>query len=124
MNRVAICLYLIVTAGCSPEPVPNTVNPPVIADGEDGGTVENADRDEAAAYFMAFGNVRSAEEEVQLLREFGAWLREKGYAIKVDLKNGKHDLSCPYFPPTTPWTSHSFFDVKNLKLLPLLENDG
>lgn len=122
MHRIAICLSLIILAGCSREPVPNAVDRVPIADVEDGGTVENVDRDKAEVYFSALGEVQSAEEEAKLLNEFGEWLREKGYAIKVDVKNGKHNLSCPYFPPVTPWTSHSFIDIKNLELIPRLEN--
>ena len=91
---------------------------------EDGGTVENADRDKAEAYFVALGKVQTAEEEEKLLTEFGEWLKKTGYKIRVEEKNGKHNLSCPYFPPVTPWTEHSFRDIKNLELLPRLEDDG
>lgn len=87
-------------------------------DVEDGGTVENADRDKAEAYFVALGKVQSVEEEEKLLTEFGEWLEKNGYRIRVVEKNGKHELSCPHFPPVTPWAEHSFFDVKNLELLP------
>jgi hypothetical protein len=87
-------------------------------DVEDGGTVENANRDKAEAYFGALRKVQSVEEEEKLLTEFGEWLERNGYKISVVEKNGKHELSCPHFPPVTPWAEHSFFDVKNLELLP------
>jgi hypothetical protein len=88
------------------------------ADVEDGGQVENADRDKAQEYFSALAKVQSVEEEEKLLTEFAEWLNKKEYKIRVEVKNGKHVLSCPYFPPVTPWTEHSFLDVKNLELLP------
>lgn len=85
---------------------------------EDGGQVENADRNKAEAYFVALCKVRSVEEEKTLLTEFGEWLSTNDYKINVVEKNGKHELSCPYFPPVTPWTNHTFHDIKNLELLP------
>ena len=51
---------------------------------------------------------------------FAEWLKKKEYKIRVEVKKGEHVLSCPYFPPVTPWTEHSFLDVKNLELLPRL----
>lgn len=91
---------------------------PPKTDVEDGGVVENVDRDKAEAYLVAIGKVRSAEEEKQLLSDFGKWLVKNGYKVRVAEKNGKHELSCPCFPPVTPWTDHTFFDIKNLELLP------
>jgi hypothetical protein len=88
------------------------------ADVEDGGAVENADRDKAEAYFVALGKVQTLEEEEKLLTEFGEWLKKNGYRISAVEKEGKHELSCPFFPPVTPWAEHSFLDVKNLELLP------
>lgn len=122
MPRNAICLFLMITLGCSREPVSSPVARGRVAETEDGGTVENADRTKADDYFSALGEVQTAEEEAKLLSEFGEWLRKKRYAIRANVKNGKHNLSCPYFPPVTPWTSHSFFDLKNLELLPRLES--
>ena len=122
MSRIAIVFCLICCVGCSREPDPNAVGRGTDTDVEDGGVVENADRDKAEAYFVAIGEVRSVEEEEELFTEFGEWLKEKGYKIRVEVKNGKHDLSCPYFPPVTPWTSHEILDVKNLELLPRVEN--
>jgi hypothetical protein len=90
----------------------------------DGGTIENPDRDRAQEYFGAFAKVQSIEEEEKLLTEFAEWLKKKEYKVGVEVKNGKHILSCPYFPPVTPWTEHSFLDVKNLELLPRLDNGG
>ncbi len=118
MNRIAILFCLVFCVGCSREPDSNAVDRGTDADVEDGGLVENADRDKAEAYFVALGKVQSVEEEEKLLTEFGEWLEENGYKISVVEKNGKHELSCPYFPPVTPWADHSFFDVKNLELLP------
>ena len=124
MNRISICLLLIVFAGCSLEPTPKAMDPGSEAEVEDGGVVENADREKAQAFFIALGKVKSVEEEKKLLTEFGEWLEEKEYKIEVEVKDGKHNLLCPYFPPVTPWTSHSFLDIKNLELLPRLENGG
>ena len=71
---------------------------------------------DARRSIVAFGKVQSVEEEEKLLTEFSEWLNKKKYKIRVEVKNGKHVLSCPYFPPVTPWTEHSFLDVKNLEL--------
>ena len=124
MCRVVIVLCLISCVGCSRAPDTDAVvsesNPEV----EDGGVVENADRDKAEAYLVALGKVRSVEEEKKPLTEFGEWLSTNDYKINVVEKNGKHELSCPYFPPVTPWTEHSFLDVENLELLPRLDNGG
>ena len=124
MKRILIVLCMIFAVGCSRAPETDAVvresNPEV----EDGGVVENANRDKAEAYFVALGKVQSVEEEEKLLTEFGEWLEENGYKISVVEKNGKHELSCPYFPPVTPWTEHSFLDIKNLELLPRLEDGG
>ena len=120
-SRISIVLCLIVCAGCSREPERNAVDRGAHADVEDGGEVKNADRDKAEAYFVALGKIRLSEEEKKLLTEFGDWLSAKGYKIKVVEKNGKHELSCPYFPPVTPWTDHTFFDIKNLELLPRID---
>ncbi|NNC88434.1 MAG: hypothetical protein HKN82_08255 [Akkermansiaceae bacterium] len=93
-------------------------------DVEDGGVVENADRDKAEAYLAALGKVRSVDEEEALLTEFGEWLVANGYKISVVEKNGKHRLACPYFPPVTPWVEHAFLDIRNLGLLPRAGNGG
>ena len=120
--KIATCLALVVLAGCFRNPESNPVAQGRPDNVEDGGSVENADRDRAQEYFSALGDVESAEEEAKLLNDFGEWLRQEGFAVRVEVKNGKHDLSCPYFPPVTPWTSHSFIDIKNLELLPRLED--
>ena len=124
MSRIAIVLCLVFCAGCSRAPDTD----PVVggSDNEfiEGGTVENVDRDKAEEYFNALAKVQSVDEEEKLLTEFAEWLEKNGYKIRVEEANGKHVLSCPYFPPVTPWTSHSFLDVKNLELLPRLDNDG
>ena len=118
MRRILIVLCMIFGVGCSRVPDTDAVvsesNPEV----EDGGVVENADRDKAEAYLVALGKVRSVVEEKKLLTEFGEWLSTNDYKINVVEKNGKHELSCPYFPPVTPWTAHTFLDIKNLELLP------
>ena len=118
VSRISIVLCLVFFLGCFPGTDPNAVGRRADTDVEDGGVVENADRDKAETYFAALGKVQSVEEEEKLLTEFGQWLKEKGYRIRVEVKNGKHVLSCPYFPPVTPWTDHTFLDVKNLELLP------
>lgn len=118
MRRIVIVLCMIFGVGCSRAPETDAVvresNPEV----EDGGAVENADRDKAEAYLVALGKVRSAEEEKKHLTDFGEWLSSNNYTINVVEKNGKHELSCTWFPPVTPWTDHTFFDIKNLELLP------
>ena len=123
MNQIAIFpfqiifLFLIVCAGCSREPISNAVNQ---ESETDGGGAKNANREKAEEYFIALTKVKSAKEEKKVLTAFAGWLNEKGYRIRVEEKQGKHFLSCPYFPPVTPWTLHSFFDIKNLELLPRL----
>ncbi len=124
MNRIALCLCLIVCVGCSREPAPKAVDQKSNAEVEDGGTVENTNREKAEAYFVALAKVQSVEEEKKLLSEFGSWLKQNEYKVRIEAKDGKHHLSCPYFPPVTPWTSHTFRDIKNLDLLPRLDNSG
>ena len=124
MRQFAIALCLSLFVGCSSERSPDAVERGPESAVEDGGHVENADRDTVEAYFVALGKVESVQEEEELLAEFGAWLKEQGYTISVVEENGKHSLSCPYFPPVTPWTEHSFLDIKNLELLPRGENGG
>ena len=124
MRRILIVLCMFFGVGCSRVPVTDAVvsesNPEVV----DGGTVENLDRDKAQEYFGRLAKVQSVEEEEKLLTEFAEWLQKKEYKIRVEVKNGKHVLSCPYFPPVTPWTEHSFLDVENLELIPRLDNGG
>ena len=118
MRCILIVLCMIFGVGCSRVPGTDAVvsesNPEV----EDGGVVENADRDKAEAYFVALRGVRSVEEEKKLLTEFGKWLSDHGYSIRVVERDGKHRLSCPHFPPVTPWADHTFLDIRNLELLP------
>lgn len=94
------------------------------AENEDGGAVLDPDRDKAEKFLHALPDVESVEEEKKLLTEFGAWLRENEYKLSVTMIDGKHDLSCPYFPPETPWVRHSFLDDSNLELLPQIESEG
>ena len=119
MSRIAIVMCLTLCVGCSRQVDQNAANRARPADVEDGGQGENADRDKAQEYFSALGKVQSVEEEEKLLTEFSEWLKGRNYKIRVEVRNGKHILSCPYFPPVTPWTDHSFHDIKNLELLPL-----
>jgi hypothetical protein len=35
-----------------------------------------------------------------------------------------HFLSCPFILPVTPWTEHTFLDVKDLELLPRRNEGG
>ena len=70
--------------------------------------MENEHRARAEAYLAALGEVGSAEEEKALLTEFGEWLRANRYRIRVEAKADSHVLSCPYFPPVTPWAEHAF----------------
>lgn len=124
MNYLAMCLSLIVCFGCSRDVIPQSMDQGSDAEVEDGGNVANADREKADGFFVALGNVQSVAEEEKLLTEFGEWLKSKEFKIRVEVKHGKHILSCPYFPPVTPWTSHSFHDIKNLELLPRLDSGG
>ena len=124
MSRIAIVLCLIFGSGCSRAPDTDAVVSESSREGVDGGTVESADRDKAQEYFDALAKVQSVEEEEKLMTEFAEWLKKKEYKIRVEVKNGKHVLLCPYFPPVTPWTEHSFLEVKNLELLPRLDNGG
>jgi hypothetical protein len=124
MSRILIVLCLIFGVGCSPASDTDTAVSQSSPQDVDGGTVENADRDKAQEFLGALGKVQSVEEEEKLLTEFAEWLKKKEYRIGVDAKNEKHVLSCPYFPPVTPWTEHSFLDVRNLELLPRLDNGG
>jgi hypothetical protein len=71
MNRIAVCLCPIVCIGCSREPVPKAVDRGSVVEVEEGGKVENADREKAEAFFIALGKVQSVEEEEKLLTEFG-----------------------------------------------------
>jgi hypothetical protein len=89
---------------------------------EDGGVVQNSDRDKADKFLAELPNVKSIDEEKKLLTEFGDWLRENEYKIEVTMIDGKYDLSCPYFPPETPWVRHSFLDKGNLALLPRVDD--
>ena len=124
MCRTIIYVFLCASVGCSTKPVPNALDRGSDTVVEDGGIAENADRDKTEAFFVAFRKVRSVDEEEKLLTKFGEWLDGKDYKIRVEVKNGKHVLSCPYFPPLTPWTSHSFLDIRNLELLPRLDDGG
>ena len=117
-SLVAALLCLISCVGCSRAADTGTVVGGSEDDFVEGGTVENVDRDKCEEYFLALDKVQSVEEEEKLLTEFAKWLNKNGYKIRVEVKNGQHVLSCPYFPPVTPWTEHSFLDVKNLELLP------
>ena len=124
MIRSVIVLGLVVCVGCSGEPDPNAVDRGSSSDVADGGIVENADREKAEAYFVALGKVQSAEEEKKLLVDFAEWLEKNEYKIQVEVKDEKYVLSCPYFPPVTPWTDHAFLDAKNLELLPRIDDGG
>ena len=124
MCRTIIYVFLCASVGCSTKPVPNALDRGSDTEVEDGGIAENADRDKTEAFFVAFRKVRSVDEEEKLLTKFGEWLEWKDYKIRVEVKNGQHVLSCPYFPPLTPWTSHSFLDIRNLELLPRLDDGG
>ena len=122
MIRIALLWSVIVFTGCSSEPDANVIGRGTAADLDDGGQIENADRDKTEAFFTAIKKVQSADEEKELFAEFGNWLKANGYKVRVELKNGMHQLSCPYFPPVTPWTSHKMLDITNLELLPQVEN--
>ena len=120
MIRLLVCACFTVV-GCSGDSRPNAADQRVAAEIADGGK-DSTDRNIAQEYLLSLKDVVSAEEEKILLSEFGQWLRERDYAIQVVAKDGKHDLSCPYFPPDTPWVSHVFLDIKNLELLPRVKN--
>ena len=89
---------------------------------EDGGVVENPDREQVQKYFTKIRKINSADQEKKLFTEFAQWLNDNSYKIRIDLKNETHTLSCPYFPPETPWCRHTFFNTRNLDLLPQLKD--
>ena len=121
-SRIFVCALTVCigfsVVGCSPASDSEVGNSGSDAEVVEGGTVANVDRDRAQEYLNAFAKVRSVQEERKLVTDFADWLNKNGYKIEIEETNGKHVLSCPYFPPITPWTSHSFLDVKNLDLLP------
>ncbi len=116
MSCIRLLLFCIVCAGCFLYAG--------CSSRDEVGKVENQkDLDKVSEYFVALGNVKTAYEEEKLLTEFGEWLKKKGYKIRVkEEKDGRHYLSCHYFPPVIARTIHSFIDVKNLKLLPIVDN--
>lgn len=116
---LASCAVLCV--GCSSESDSGGSKESATALLENGGGKENPDRDQVENYFGALRAVQTDEDEAELLREFGNWLRERDYRILVEKRDGVNILSCPYFPPVTPWTEYSFRSRKNLDLLPHYE---
>ena len=123
MRRILYCLVLILMIGCSGGQTPNDTIRKSTNQTEDGGVQENPDREKAEAFLVALKNVKSAEEERDQMSEFGEWLKRNHYKVRIETKNGKHEISCPYFPPDTPWISHLLFDTKNLELLPRLKEE-
>lgn len=121
MSRFAATLCLLICAGCSPAPDSDAVVEQPETGAVDGGVVDNPHRETADDYLTALGKVATAEEEEKHLIKFADWLKKNEYSIRVEEANGKHVLSCPFFPPVTPWTTHSFIDIKNLELLPRLD---
>ena len=117
MYRTIILICLVLGVGCSGRPT-DTDTDQAPAEVEEGGHVENAHRETAEEFFVALRKVRSAEEEKKILSEFGQWLSENRYSISVEENRGTHRLSCPHFPPVTPWTDYEFIDIENLELLP------
>ncbi len=91
-------------------------------DVEDGGSVKNAHRDKAQAFFNTLSKARTKEEERAVVTELANWMNVHNYKVEVTEENGAHVLACPYFPPVTPWVKHTFVDVKHLELLPQLEH--
>ena len=116
MKKILLCAIAFV--GCSGSESTDVLVKGPIKESEDGGIVENADREQAQEYFNSLAKVQTTEEEKTLLSEFGRWLNSKGYKILVENKDDKHRLSCPHMPPVTPWIDYSFRDIKNLQLLP------
>ena len=123
MIRPNFIFGLIILAGCSPPPDTEVITRSSTSEILEGGHVESADFKKVEMYFERLDNVESAKEEAELLTEFAGWLVTNGYKIRIEEKDGKHALSCPYFPPVTPWTDHAFFDVDNANLLPRLEDE-
>ncbi len=121
-SRILVCVLSVsigsLVVGCSPasdsEVVKNESDGGVV----DGGTIISVDTHRVQEYFDALAKVRSVQEEEKLISDFADWLSKNGYKIVIEEKNGKHVLLCPYFPPVTPWTSHSFLDIRNLEMLP------
>ena len=119
MRLFVMMILMVVSCGCSQSVENQSVNPTAANDVEDGGTVKNPDREKAQELLTAVSKTQSVDEEKQAISELATWLKDKGYKIQVEeAEGGKHTLSCNYFPPVTPWVSHTFHDLKNLELLP------
>ena len=121
MYRYAPLVLILALAGC-PGSGGNDPAPSAQREVEEGGTVENADRDRAESYLQSLTKASSVEEERQVVQEFATWLNEHSYKLEVEEKDGAHVLACPYFPPVTPWAEHTFLDAEHLKLLPQLDS--
>lgn len=114
---------LLVCWGCSESrPLDRVTTPTIVTTScseiEDGGLVPQPDRDRAQQYFSQFAQIDSLEDERRLLTEFGGWLGANGYRVEIEKAGDGFRLSCPYFPPVTPWTDYTFRDPANLDLLP------
>ncbi|MEM7231791.1 MAG: hypothetical protein AAF517_06435 [Planctomycetota bacterium] len=117
-------LCLILSLGCSRAPHSTPASGGSEPEPVDGGVVESPGREKASEYLQALARVQSVDEEAKLLTDFSEWLNLNGYKIRVEEANGKHTLSCPYFPPVTPWVEHRFLDARNVELLPRLPKEG
>lgn len=116
MIRLFITMCLVLPLGCSE---PGDPRPQAAANQvEDGGGGKDAHREQCEQSFLALKQVQSAEEEKELLQALSQWLNKHGYQIQVKQKDNQHILTCPYFPPVTPLTEHTFLDQTNLDLLP------
>ncbi|MCR9200181.1 MAG: hypothetical protein NXI04_16220 [Planctomycetaceae bacterium] len=89
-------------------------------DTEDGETPQNPDRDRAQEFLSQLSQIKSAEEEMKLLTEFADWLRDNKYTVRLEIVDDATRLTCPDFPPVTPWVSHTFLDSQNMALLPVM----
>ena len=96
MSCLVMVLCLIFSVGCSRAPDADVVvsesNP------EDGGTVENADRDKAQEYFRALAKVQSAEEEEKLLNGVRPMAEEEG----IQAQGRGIEWEAPSFLPVFP----------------------
>ncbi len=129
-----VALSALVLGGCDLHLTPRSkgipskpqIKPELVNDGE-GGNLEGRER--VGAFFQALGKAKSADEEKTVVINLANWLNANGCRVEVEQQDGEHRLACPHFPPVTPWTSHRFFDERNVDLLPvstacLIDTDG
>ena len=125
---------VLVCISCTPaKDGPSEKNPRMNEDGESGPSV-NSKREAMAERLQALNRSKSVEEESQAVTALLEALKKGPYKVRVEIANRalskaelkkkvrseprlKVEISCPYFAPVTPWTTHKFLDSKNLLAL-------